>query len=136
VIRRFEDLRVWQVARELTQRVYDAAETQKLRNDYGRANQMRRASVSIGSNIAEGFEYGSRKQNIEACYRATASAGELRSQVITAHDIRLVDDAAHHDLYGRCEECSRMIAAYIRRLELSQERFPGVKLARAQSKEE
>jgi len=136
VIRRFEDLRVWQLARELTQRVYDAPDTQKLRNDYGLANQMRRASVSISSNIAEGFEYGSRKQNIEACYRAKASAGELRSQVITAHDVRLVDDGIYDDLYGRCEECSRMLAAYVRRLELSQEQFPGVKLARAQGKKE
>lgn len=136
MIRRFEDLRVWQLARELTQRVYDAAEVQKLRGDYGLANQMRRASVSIGSNIAEGFEYGSRKQNIEACYRAKGSAGELRSQVITAHDVRLVDDGTHADLYSRCEQCSRMIAAYVRRLELSQEQFPGVKLARAHSEEQ
>lgn len=94
---------------------------------------MRRAAVSIGSNIAEGFEYGSRKQHIEACYRAKASAGELRSQVITARDVGLIDGATHEDLHSRCEQCSRMLAAYIRRLELSRREFPGVKLARSRS---
>jgi len=135
MIQRFEDLEVWQLARELTRRVYAAAEHQKLGSDYGLANQMRRAAVSIGSNIAEGFEYGSRKQQIEACYRAKASAGELRSQVITALDVNLIDDVTREDLHCRCEQCSRKLAAYVRRLELSQEQYPGVKVARARSDE-
>jgi four helix bundle protein len=135
MIRRFEDLEVWQLARELARRVYAAAEQQKLGSDYGLANQMRRAAVSIGSNIAEGFEYGSRRQQIEACYRAKASAGELRSQVITARDVHLIDDGTRDDLHGRCEQCSRKLAAYVRRLELSQDRYPGVKVARARSDE-
>ncbi len=133
MIRRFEDLEVWQLARELTRRVYQAADGQRLRCDRGLTSQMSRAAVSIGSNIAEGFEYGSRKQNIEACYRAKASAGELRSQVITARDVRLIDEPCYEDLHARCEQCSRMLAAYIRSLEFSQDRFPGVKVARARN---
>lgn len=135
MIRCFEDLEVWHRARELTQSVYDAAERQKLRRDFGLADQMRRASVSIGSNIAEGFEYGPRKQNIEACYKAKASAGELRSQVITAHDVKEIDDATFEDLHGRCEQCSRMLAAYIRNLEIWQAKFPGVKVARGRARD-
>ncbi len=134
MIQRFEDLEVWQCARELTRRVYAAAETQRLANDYGLANQMRRAAVSIGSNIAEGFEYGSRKQNIEACYKAKASAGELRSLVITAHDVHEIDDLVYEDLLARCEQCSRMLAAYIRNLETWQKKYPGVKVARSQAR--
>ena len=133
MIRRFEDLEVWQLARELAKRVYAAAQRQKLRHDRGLTDQMQRAAVSVGSNIAEGFEYGSRKQHIEACYRAKASAGELRSQVIAATDAGLIDDPVYEDLHGRCEQCSRMLAAYVRRLELSQTSFPGVKVARAAS---
>ncbi len=133
MIQRFEDLEVWQFARELTRRLYQAAETQRLARDYGLADQMRRAAVSIGSNIAEGFEYGSRKQNIEACYKAKASAGELRSQAITAHDVQRIDDATFEDLLGRCEQCSRMLAAYVRNLETWQRKFPGVKVARARA---
>jgi four helix bundle protein len=51
--RRFEDLRVWQTARDLTRGVYRASENQKLRGDFALASQMKRAAVSIGSNIAE-----------------------------------------------------------------------------------
>ncbi len=134
MIRRFEDLDVWQHARELTRRVYQAAKMQALARDHGLANQMRRAAVSIGSNIAEGFEYGSRKQNIEACYRAKASAGELRSQIVTAHDVHQIDDANFDDLNGRGEQCSQMLAAYIRNLETWQRKFPGVKVARARTR--
>jgi four helix bundle protein len=136
MIRRFEDLEVWQRARELAKLVYQASHTQPLRADFGLADQMRRAAVSVGSNIAEGFEYGSRKQQIEACYRAKASAGELRSQAITARDVASIDADTFADLHRRCEECSRMLAAYIRKLEVTRAQFPGVKVARATSQRE
>jgi four helix bundle protein len=136
VIRRFEDLLVWQRARELTQLVYGACRAQALRTDWGLVDQMRRAAVSIGSNIAEGFEYGSRKQQIEACYRAKASAGELRSQIVTARDVDLIDAETYSALHARSEECSRMLAAYIRKMELTRAQFPGVKVARATSRSE
>ena len=64
-ILRFEDLAVWQAARELTRGVYRACQTQKLKADAALATQMRRSAVSICSNIAEGFERGTRKQQIE-----------------------------------------------------------------------
>lgn len=118
-VRRFEDLQVWQTARELTRGVYRASETQKLAKDWALSNQMRRAAVSIGSNIAEGFEKGTRNQQIEACYCSKGSAGELRSQVITAHDVGLIDKRAFNWLHEHCELCSRQLQAYIRHLRLT-----------------
>lgn len=126
-IRRFEDLEVWQVARELTRGVYRAAESQKLAGDYAMANQMKRAAISIASNIAEGFERGSRKQHIEACYIAKGSAGELRCQVILARNVGLLDNAACDWLVETCEKCSRMLAGYIDHLRRTSDQYPGLK---------
>jgi four helix bundle protein len=131
MIRRFEDLEVWQVARELAKRVYRAAQTQKLRNDYPLMNQMKRAVVSISSNIAEGYERGSRRQHIEFMYIAKGSAGELRSQLIVAHDVGLVDEDAYSWLTERCDACSRKLSAYIKSLKASKAEFPGLKYSDA-----
>jgi four helix bundle protein len=132
MIQRFEDLEIWQIARELAKGVYRAAGSQPLRKDYAMANQMKRSAVSISSNIAEGFERGTRKQHIEACYIAKGSAGELRSQVIIAHDVGLLDDQACSWLSERCESCSRMLAAYIKRLKQTRDQFPGIKYEESQ----
>jgi four helix bundle protein len=126
-IRRFEDLEVWQTARELTKGVYHAAKTQKLRTDRALASQMQRAAVSVGSNIAEGFERGTRKQQLEACYIAKGSAGELRSQIITARDVDLLDEQAFDWLLQTCETCSRQLQGYIRYLRGSRDTLPGPK---------
>jgi four helix bundle protein len=126
-VRRFEDLEVWQTARELTRGVYRAAKHQNLRTDRALADQMRRAAVSIGSNIAEGFERGTRKQQLEACYIAKGSAGELRSQIITAKDVELLDQRAFDWLLETCEACSRQLQGYTRHLRASRERLPGPK---------
>lgn len=127
MIRRFEDLEVWQVAQELAKGVYRAAQTQDLRNDYALINQMKRSAISISSNIAEGFERGSRKQHIEFAYIAKGSAGELRSQVILAREVGLIDDQAHAWLMERCETCSKMLSAYLSSLKRTSEEFRGLK---------
>ena len=79
---RFEDIEAWQTTRELTRVVYELTHRGEFARDVGLSDQMRRASVSIMSNIAEGFE--SRTQPLFNDYlgRAKASAGELRAQVI------------------------------------------------------
>lgn len=88
---------------------------------------MKRSAVSIGSNIAEGYERGTRKQQVESCYYAKGSAGELRSQVITARDVCLIDETAYKWLLERCERCSRQLANYITHLQRSSARIPGLK---------
>lgn len=126
---RFEDLRIWQTARELARGIYHASRTQKLCEDRALAGQMKRAVVSISSNIAEGYERGTRKQQIEFCYIAKGSAGELRSQVIVAHDVGLLDDRAYSWCMEFCEKCSRQLTMYIRHLQRTQKRVPGLKQA-------
>ncbi|MCB9865298.1 MAG: four helix bundle protein [Phycisphaerales bacterium] len=130
-IQRFEDLKVWQAGQELVNGVYRAARTQALRRDFGLVGQMTRAAVSITSNVAEGHEHGSRVQYIEYCFRAKASAGELRSQVINAHDVELIDEKAYAWLYEKCQEVSKMLAGYIKHLVETANAIPGMKYTRA-----
>src|SRR5689334_10266461 len=85
-IRRFEEIEAWQTARELTRLVYALSNKGAFARDYGLRDQMRRASVSILSNIAEGFESRTRLLFIEYLGRAKASAGELRAQSYVALD--------------------------------------------------
>jgi four helix bundle protein len=132
-IERFEDLLVWQVGREIARGVYRAAKTQPLARDRVLADQMKRAAVSIASNVAEGFERGTRKQNIEFCYIAKGSAGELRSHVHIAHDNGLIDDKASAWLLDRCENCSRMLAGYIRHLQATKTTIAGLKFEERQA---
>jgi len=130
VVLRFEELECWQAARELARGVYRAAQTQPLARDHSLQNQMKRAAISVSGNIAEGFERGTRKQQIELCHVAKGSVGELRSQVIIAHDVGLLDDGAFNWLRERCERCSRLLHGYIRSLRDSAARFPGDKFPR------
>jgi four helix bundle protein len=76
---RFEDLRVWQTARELTNRIYAVTNRDPFSDDWALRDQIRRAAISVVSNIAEGFESRTREQFIDFLGRAKASAGEIRA---------------------------------------------------------
>jgi four helix bundle protein len=123
----FEQLEVWQTGRELVRGVYRAAQSQPLKDDLALLNQMKRAAISVPSNIAEGFERGTRKQQIESCYVAKGSVGELRTQVLLAHDVGLLDKVSYAWLLERCDKCARQLARYLRHLKQTQARIRGAK---------
>jgi four helix bundle protein len=75
--RRFEELPVWQKAKDLAVQIYKVSQQGKVAKCYSLAEQIRKSAVSISSNIAEGFERGSRKEFIQFLYIAKASVGEL-----------------------------------------------------------
>lgn len=77
----FEDLYIWQKAIEFFKEIYLITEKSGLRSDFGLKHQMRRSSVSIPSNIAEGFERRSRKEYLNFLNIAKSSAGEIRTQL-------------------------------------------------------
>jgi four helix bundle protein len=79
--KRFEDLEVWQKAKELTNLVYKYSSDGVFARDFGLRDQMRRAAVSIMSNIAEGFESQTQAMFIKYLAHAKGSAGELRAQL-------------------------------------------------------
>ena len=86
-IRRFEDIMAWQEARKLTAMVYEIVQNDKFANDYGLRDQVRRAAVSVGSNIAEGFERNGNKELLKFLWIAKGSTGEVISQLYTALDV-------------------------------------------------
>lgn len=82
----FEDLHVWKRARELVNHVYSLTKRKEFSNDPGLVDQLRRAAVSVISNISEGFERGSNTEFIQFLYLAKGSCGEVRSQMYIALD--------------------------------------------------
>src|SRR4030043_1813108 len=113
---RFEDIEAWRTARELTSRVYDLTRHGELARDFGLCNQMQRASVSIMSNIAEGFENRTNLLFRDFLGRAKASSGELRSQLYVAKDNSFLGKDDFSQLFELCDKCSRQISRLIQSL--------------------
>src|SRR3972149_12034315 len=88
----FEDLGVWQDARMLVKEVYAASKQRAFYRDFSHRDQIRRAATSTMSNIAEGFERGTRKEFIQFLNIAKGSNGEVRSQLYVALDQEYVND--------------------------------------------
>lgn len=78
-IEQFEDLPIWKQAAALALDIYRIAEAGKLKHDFCMKDQIKRAAISISSNIAEGYEYGNNKEFVRFLRYAKGSAGELRS---------------------------------------------------------
>jgi four helix bundle protein len=85
-VKKFEDIQSWKKARDLTKEIYRATLTGSFAKDFGLRDQMRRASVSILSNITEGFERGGDREFLHFLAIAKGSAGELRAQLYVAFD--------------------------------------------------
>ncbi len=85
-IKRFEDVESWKKARRLTKEIYDLTSIGEFRRDFGLKDQIRRASVSILSNIAEGFERGGDQEFVQFLAVAKGSCGEVRAQLYVALD--------------------------------------------------
>ena len=95
----FEDLEVWKSARELPSRIYKVTSDGAFSKDFGLRDQIRRAAVSVMSNIAEGYERGGNQELIQFLSIAKGSCGEVRCQLYVAMDQGYVDT----------KECERMI---------------------------
>ncbi len=119
-IERFEDIEAWQKARELTRRVYEMTREGAFAGDFGLRDQIRRAAVSIMSNIAEGFERGSNKEFIQYLFIAKGSAGEVRAQLYVAKDQGFLNDEQFLNLYNMAQQISRQISAFIKYLQNSE----------------
>ena len=108
-IQKFEDLIAWQKARELTHHVYTATRDQEFQRDYGLCDQMRRASVSVMANIAEGFERGGRSEFHQFLVMAKASCAEVRSHLYVANDVGYLEEGSFNNLKSKAEEVASII---------------------------
>ena len=125
-IERFEDLVSWQKARELNRLVYKVSKNVHFAKDFGMRDQIRRASISVMSNIAEGFERGGDKEFVQFLSTAKGSCGEVRCQLYAALDENYLSETEFNQLYEQSREVSRLISgfmAYLRRSEFRGSKF-------------
>lgn len=129
-IKQFEEMLVWRKARELTKEIYKELRYLK---DYGFKDQIQRASVSIMSNIAEGFERGTKQEFLNYLYIAKGSAGEVRAQLYVALDTGYLNFETFKSLKLKAEECSKLISNFIKSLKVSQ--FQGLQYKKEKKKD-
>ena len=114
----FEEILSWQKARALNAEIYKITKLNKSFNgDYSLKDQIRRASVSITSNIAEGFERQTTKEFIRFLYIAKASAGEVRSQLYVAFDVDYITKNEFEELKKKVNEVSKLISGLLKYLQ-------------------
>ena len=112
-VQKFEDLEIFQKARELCKDIYAVTKDEKFRNDTRFVQQIHAAAGSVMDNIAEGFERDGNKEFVSFLYIAKGSCGEVRSQVIRASDVGFIDKATATRLYNSCMLLSKAIAKFI-----------------------
>ena len=125
-VKNFEDLNVWKQARQLTQEVYRLTKTETFFKDFGLRDQIRRAAISVMSNIAEGFERGGNQEFVQFLYVAKAACGEVRSQLYVALDQGYATSNDSEKLLQLFRRLSGMISnliTYLRKSDMKGEKF-------------
>jgi four helix bundle protein len=115
-IERFEDIQAWQEARSLTEKIYSVSSRGQWDRDYALKDQIRRAAVSIMSNIAEGFERRTDTEFAHFLSMAKASASEIKAQLYVALDQGYIDRNRFDALYEQCDKVARYLGSFIRYL--------------------
>ena len=119
-VNKFEDLKVWQKAREINLIIYAVTNKGSFSKDFGMRDQIRRASISILSNIAEGFERNGTKEFKQFLSFAKASAGEVRSQLYVAKDLEYISNEEFVKAFDKISEVSKMISGLINYLKTTE----------------
>ncbi len=108
-IKRFEDLEIWQLARDISREVYEITKKEVIKFDFSMIDQLRRSSGSIMDNIAEGFERDGNKEFNQFLSIAKGSSGETRSQLYRSLDQKYIDENEFQNLYDRLLNISTKI---------------------------
>ena len=109
--KKFEDIKAWQKAREVTGQIYQITAGERFSRDYGLRDQIRRSAVSIMANIAEGFGRKTNKDFANFLVIAHGSAAETQSHLYIALDLKYISPDNFTEIYGKLEETSKMTMA-------------------------
>ena len=109
----FQKLLVWQKAKDLATFIYKITNQGKLANDYSLKDQIRRAAISIPSNIAEGDELDTDKQSIRHFYYAKGSTAELLTQSLISYEIGYIDNETYQHIEKECKTITAMLMRLI-----------------------
>ena len=115
-INKFEDIKAWQEARVLTRDIYKTTKREIFSKDFSLVDQVRRASVSIMANIAEGFDAGSNAEFCKFLSYSQRSVSELQSHLYVALDQDYVTNSTFTKLYDKCCEVKSLIGGFIKYL--------------------
>lgn len=118
-VKDFEELAIFQKARELSKKIYPVTNKDGFKSDYRFVQQIRAAAGSIMDNIAEGFERGGNKEFLNFLYIAKGSCGEVRSQLIRANDVGYLTGEEYNELYTKCRKLSAGIMNFIKEIKAS-----------------
>lgn len=110
-INKFEDLNIWKESMHLSLQLYTEL---KECSDFGLKDQIQRASVSVPSNIAEGFERSSNKEFIRFLYISKASVGEIRTQLYLCKELGLLENKRCDELIDQSRKISAMLYNFIK----------------------
>ena len=116
----FEDLAIFLKARELSKQVYQITRQEEFKYDSRFVQQIRASAGSVMDNIAEGYERQGNKEFKNFLYIAKGSCGELRSQVMRAHDVNFITDETYNQMYADCKKLSIAIANFIKTIKDSE----------------
>ena len=121
-IERFEDIEAWKLARQATRHIYKVSSVGAFSRDFALVNQIRRAAISVMSNIAEGFERGGNREFLQFLAIAKGSCGEVRSQLYIAADQNYFDKTTFDEIARVVVETSRTISGFMKYLQGAPER--------------
>ena len=110
----FKELSLWKYSKDLAVDIYKITDQGKFCKDYSLRDQMRRSSVSVPSNIAEGDDLNSDKQSVRYLYIARGSLAELRTQLMISREIDYLNNDEYLELEKRCEKISAMLVGLIK----------------------
>ena len=116
-IKSFKDLEIWKLALLITKQVYDLSAKNSFNRDFGLSNQIRRAVVSISSNIVEGFEKSNNNEFIRYLKIAKGSAGEVRNQLEIAKTVGYINEKELGDIDKKLFELAAQIGGFIKYLD-------------------
>lgn len=119
-VRDFEELGIFQKARELSEKIYPITQRGEFKYDSRFVQQIRAAAGSIMDNIAEGFERGGNKEFINFLFIAKASCGEVRSQLIRANDVGYLSKEEYEEFYAESRKLSAAIMNFIKEIKSSE----------------
>jgi four helix bundle protein len=123
--RRFEDLEIWQLSRQLSLLIFSYTLQEKFAKDFSLKDQIKRAAGSVMDNIAEGFDRGGNKEFVNFLGFSKGSSGEVQSQLYRALDFAVIDQEQFDKAYNMAGELKNKIGGFIKYLNTSE--FKGIK---------
>jgi len=115
-IEKFEEIKAWQKARELVRDIYEVTSKWNFAKDYSLKDQIKRASVSVMSNIAEGYARQTDKEFNQFLHIALGSIAEVQSQLYIAQDLSYISKEEFNRIYELSSEVARLITGFIKYL--------------------